>query len=130
MKRKQKKSKGKKVDAEQHVAEKGEDTHRGKGPAADVDAREEGGGADAPVSATVEFIPSEYFKGAKPGYVFKSDERGVGYYRDAAPAAKTAGKRTGGGDKDGGRDKKKRRKKRKSSSSGSSSSSSSSSSGS
>ena len=113
------------MDAERDVAEKGEDTRtQGKGPAADVDVRGEGGGADAPVSATVEFIPCEYFKGAKPGYVFKSDDRGVGYYPDMV--SKTAGKRTGGGDKDGGRDKKKRRKKRKSSSSGSSSSSSSS----
>lgn len=114
------------MDAERDVAEKGEDTRtQGKGPAADVDVRGEGGGADAPVSATVEFIPCEYFKGAKPGYVFKSDDRGVGYYPDMV--SKTAGKRTGGGDKDGGRDKKKRRKKRKSSSGGSSSSSSSSS---
>lgn len=114
------------MDAERDVAEKGEDTRtQGKGPAADVDVRGEGGGADAPVSATVEFIPCEYFKGAKPGYVFKSDDRGVGYYPDIV--SKTAGKRTGGGDKDGGRDKKKRRKKRKSSSGGSSSSSSSSS---
>ena len=114
------------MDAERDVAEKGEDTRtQGKGPAADVDVRGEGGGADAPVSAMVEFIPCEYFKGAKPGYVFKSDDRGVGYYPDMV--SKTAGKRTGGGDKDGGRDKKKRRKKRKSSSGGSSSSSSSSS---
>lgn len=114
------------MDAERDVAEKDEDTRQGKGPAADVDARGgEGGGADAPVSATVEFIPCEYFKGAKPGYVFKSDERGVGYYPDIV--SKKAGKRTGGGDKDGGREKKKRRKKRKSSSGGSSSSSSSSS---
>ena len=116
------------MDAERDVAEKGEDTRPGKGPAEDVDVRGEGGGADAPVSATVEFIPCEYFKGAKPGYVFKSDDRGVGYYPDMV--SKKAGKRTGGGDKDDGRDKKKRRKKRKSSSSGSSSSSSSSSSGS
>jgi len=28
------------------------------------------------------FIPSENFKGGKPGYVFKKDKQGIGYYRD------------------------------------------------
>ena len=33
-------------------------------------------------SAEQDFIPSESFDGAKPGYVFKLDDCGVGYYRD------------------------------------------------
>ena len=28
------------------------------------------------------FIPASSFQGAKPGYVFKSDRSGLGYYRD------------------------------------------------
>ena len=28
------------------------------------------------------FIPSESFAGEKPGYVFKKDKQGIGYYRD------------------------------------------------
>ena len=29
-----------------------------------------------------EYIPSNSFTGRKPGYVFKTDEQGLGYYRD------------------------------------------------
>ena len=29
-----------------------------------------------------DYIPSNSFTGRKPGYVFKTDEQGLGYYRD------------------------------------------------
>ena len=29
------------------------------------------------------YIPSNSFTGRKPGYVFKTDEQGLGYYKDA-----------------------------------------------
>jgi len=29
-----------------------------------------------------EYIPSNSFTGRKPGYVFKTDEQGLGYYKD------------------------------------------------
>jgi hypothetical protein len=101
------------ADAEGEKAPKGE-----KAPADDtLDRGGEDAGADAPVPTIVEFIPSEYFKGAKPGYVFKAGEKGVGYYPDANPAPAK------GSDKDGGREKKRsknaKKKKRKSSSSSS-----------
>ena len=85
-------------------------------PRAEMEVAEDVG-ADAPVPTIVEFIPSEYFKGAKPGYVFKAGEKGVGYYPDANPAPAN----NAGSDKDGGRGKKRsknaKKKKRKSSSS-------------
>jgi len=30
----------------------------------------------------IDFIPSDTFRGAKPGYVFKSGDMGIGYYVD------------------------------------------------
>ena len=103
------------ADAEGEKAPKGE-----KAPADDTfDKGGEDAGADAPVPTIVEFIPSEYFKGAKPGYVFKAGEKGVGYYPDSNPAPANHA----GSDKDGGREKKRsknaKKKRRKSSSSSS-----------
>ncbi|KAG2453235.1 hypothetical protein HYH02_002558 [Chlamydomonas schloesseri] len=44
----------------------------------------EAGGPSAPSSSSEQqdFIPSETFDGARPGYVYKLDDCGVGYYRD------------------------------------------------
>mmetsp|Transcript_488 Transcript_488/g.695 ORF Transcript_488/g.695 Transcript_488/m.695 type:complete len:767 (-) Transcript_488:55-2355(-) len=36
-------------------------------------------------SSSASFIPSKSFVGAKPGYFFRSDVRGVGYYADTLP---------------------------------------------
>ena len=35
------------------------------------------------IDSDSDFIPSETFTGKKPGYVFKTDEQGLGYYKDA-----------------------------------------------
>ena len=41
-----------------------------------------------PPPPTASFIEANTFIGPKPGYVFKSGPRGVGYYRDGAATAK------------------------------------------
>ncbi|KAG2428292.1 hypothetical protein HXX76_010442 [Chlamydomonas incerta] len=43
---------------------------------------EAGAGPSSTAAVEQDFIPSETFDGAKPGYVFKLDDCGVGYYRD------------------------------------------------
>jgi hypothetical protein len=48
------------------------------------------GGASSGKAADAEFVPSAAFTGARPGYVFTTGARGVGYYRDKGPAAAAA----------------------------------------
>ncbi len=43
--------------------------------------------ATAPAEATADFQPSARFEGARAGFVYKSGERGAGYYRDTAGAS-------------------------------------------
>ena len=43
------------------------------------------------------FISSEIFRGSKNGYVFKSAEKGIGYYLDADSASSASGGSGGGG---------------------------------
>ncbi|WIA29403.1 hypothetical protein OEZ86_011907 [Tetradesmus obliquus] len=56
-------------------------------------------GAAPPAAAAASaaaFIPAAAFEGAKPGYVFKQDASGLGYYRDVGPfAVNTAAGSTG-----------------------------------
>jgi hypothetical protein len=48
------------------------------------------GGASSGKAADAEFVPSAAFTGARPGYVFTTGARGVGYYRDKGPASAAA----------------------------------------
>mmetsp|Transcript_30143 Transcript_30143/g.86313 ORF Transcript_30143/g.86313 Transcript_30143/m.86313 type:complete len:156 (+) Transcript_30143:56-523(+) len=41
--------------------------------------------------AQAQFMPAQAFKGAKPGYVFKLGDRGLGYYLDTGRRASGAG---------------------------------------
>lgn len=59
----------------------GRDASGGGGLAPALAQGEANGGADAA------FVPASHFAGARAGYVFKSGERGVGYYQEA-PAAR------------------------------------------
>jgi hypothetical protein len=44
----------------------------------------------AAAAAAAAFIPAAAFEGAKPGYVFKQDASGLGYYRDGGPFSVSA----------------------------------------
>ena len=61
------------------------------------------------------FIPSKKFTGSKPGYVYRKDKQGLGYYRDVKPVvdkvwlAKLQSGKAGGGRKSMGGSVKKRR---------------------
>uniref|UniRef100_A0A7S1S563 Uncharacterized protein n=1 Tax=Alexandrium catenella TaxID=2925 RepID=A0A7S1S563_ALECA len=46
--------------------------------------------------AQAPFVAAQAFKGAKPGYVFKLGDRGVGYYLDAGARGSGAGAPTAG----------------------------------
>ena len=43
-----------------------------------------------------DFMSSRTFKGAKPGFVFKTGSKGTGYYRDVVRAQGSAGSKSAG----------------------------------
>jgi hypothetical protein len=66
----------------------------GGGDAANAGAVVAGAGGELPdepskTSAAVggadDFVPCEFFDGPRPGFVFKSGDKGLGYYRDNVP---------------------------------------------
>jgi len=53
--------------------------------------KESKSGGDVDSSPTdAAFIPSKKFQGSKPGYVFRKDKKGLGYYKDAVPVVDEA----------------------------------------
>jgi len=49
------------------------------------------GGWEGGAAASGDFVPSSAFSGARPGYVFKRGDKGVGYYADGPAAGGAAG---------------------------------------
>ncbi|KAL7472177.1 hypothetical protein ACHAXS_012508 [Conticribra weissflogii] len=79
--------------------------------------KESGPANASPASADAAFIPSKKFQGSKPGYVFRKDKKGLGYYKDVLPVVdkvwlkslKNAGRGGGGGGGGGARGGKSKR---------------------
>ena len=60
------------------------------------------------------FLSSPKFKGAKTGYVFKLDKKGLGYYKDKKPKVKSSsGYNRSTWNPDSDKKKKKKKKKKK-----------------